>query len=110
MAVFIYSAAPARQCARGSWKITTRLIGTLLRCSYEVRDEKKDFDKIQDMKVNQGHARPGQTIVTSKTADRLAKFEGRYEKAPTQLRNGKTVKPKPPQKGENVVGLMDALE
>jgi hypothetical protein len=37
-------------------------------------------------------------------------LEGRYEEAPTQLRNGKTVKPKPRQKGENVVGLMDALE
>jgi DNA end-binding protein Ku len=91
------------------------LMGTLLRCPYEVRDEKEYFDEIQDVKVTKDMLDLAKHIVNQKAGDfDPEKFEDHYEEALTELinakRSGRTNSAKPRPKGENVVDLMDALK
>jgi DNA end-binding protein Ku len=91
------------------------LMGTLLRCPYEVRDEKEYFDDIQDVKVTKDMLDLAKHIVNQKASTfEPEKFEDHYEAALTELlnakRNGKTVGAKLRPRGENVVDLMDALK
>lgn len=90
------------------------LVGTLLRYPYEVRSEAEYFDEIQDVKVTKDMLDLARHIVNQK-AGRFdpEKFEDHYETALVDLINqkraGKTIRPKEPPKGENVVDLMEAL-
>jgi DNA end-binding protein Ku len=91
------------------------LMGRLLRYPYEVRDEEEYFDDIQDVKVTKDMLDLAKHIVIQKASDfEPEKFEDHYEEALTELinakLNGKTVGSKPRPRGENVVGLMDALK
>src|SRR6202171_807976 len=91
------------------------LMGTLLRYTYEVREEKEYFDDIQDVKVTKDMLDLAKHIVNQKTADfEPERFEDHYEEALAELinakRQGKTIGPKPRPRGENVVDLMDALK
>jgi DNA end-binding protein Ku len=58
------------------------LMGTLLRYTYEVRDQKEYFDDIQDVKVTKDMLDLAKHIVTQKTATfDPEKFEDHYESA-----------------------------
>jgi DNA end-binding protein Ku len=75
-------------------------MGTLLRYSYEVQDQKEYFNDIQDVKVTKDMRDLAKHIVNQKTSNfDPEKFEGRYEEALTDLinakRNGKTIAAKP---------------
>jgi DNA end-binding protein Ku len=90
------------------------LVGTLLRYSYEVRNEKEDFDDIQDVKLTKDMPDLAKHIVDSKTAPfEPKKFEDRYEAALIDLINkkraGQVIPPKARPAAGNVVNLMDAL-
>ncbi|GGI33317.1 non-homologous end joining protein Ku [Bradyrhizobium guangdongense] len=90
------------------------LVGTLLRYPYEVRSEQEYFDEIQGVKVTKDMLDLAKHIVNQK-GGRFdpEKFEDHYESALVDLINqkraGKTIGPKEPPKGENVVDLMEAL-
>lgn len=71
-------------------------MGTLLRYPYEVRDEKKYFDDIQNVKVTKDMLDLAKHIVNQKAADfDPEQFEDHCEEALTELlnakRNGKTI-------------------
>lgn len=91
------------------------LMGTLLRCPYEVRSEDEYFDDIQDVKVTKEMLDLAQHIIESKTAEfEPEKFEDRYETALVDLinqkRSGAVIKPHgKPRAGTNVVDLVTAL-
>jgi DNA end-binding protein Ku len=72
------------------------LMGTLLRYSYEVRDQKEYFDDIQDVKVTKDMLDLAKHIVAQKTPTfDPEKFEDHYEEALAELinqkRSGKTI-------------------
>ena len=90
------------------------LMGMLLRYPYEVRNEHEYFDDIQDVPVTKEMLDLARHIVNQKTADfEPEKFEDHYEQALKELvgakLSGKTIGPKPVQRADNVVNLMDAL-
>jgi DNA end-binding protein Ku len=90
------------------------LVGTLLRCPYEVRTEEEYFDEIQDVKVTKDMLDLATHIVNQK-AGRFEpnKFEDQYETALVDLINqkraGKPITPKERPAASNVVDLMEAL-
>src|SRR6266480_3714514 len=67
-----------------------RLMGTLLRYPYEVRNEKEYFDDIQDVKVTKDMLDLAKHIVEQKSAEfDPEKFEDHYEAALAELINQK---------------------
>src|SRR6201995_1663858 len=90
------------------------LMGTLLRCPYEVRDPKEYFDDIQDVKVTKDMLDLARHIVEKKSGSfEPDKFEDQYEPPLVNLINqkrpGKPITPKERPRGDNVVDLMEAL-
>src|SRR6201985_3327101 len=91
------------------------LMGPLLRYPYEVRDPKKYFDDIQDVKVTKDMLDLARHIVEKKSGSfEPDKFEDQYETALVDLINqkraGKPITPKERPRGDNVVDLMEALK
>jgi DNA end-binding protein Ku len=88
-------------------------MGTILRCPYEVRDEKECFDEIRDVKVTKDMLDLAKHLV-NQTASEFdpEKFEDHYEEALTELinakRNRKTIAAKPDRAARTFVDLMDA--
>ena len=91
------------------------LLGTTLRYDYEVRDEKDYFSGITSPPVSKDMVSLAAHILeTKETKFDPRKFKDDYEKALKKLirrkAKGKTIEtPKPPEKTDNVVNLMDAL-
>jgi len=91
------------------------LLGTTLRYDYEVRDEKDYFSGITSPPVSKDMVSLAAHILeTKETKFNPRKFKDDYEKALKKLirrkAKGKTIEtPKPPEKTDNVVNLMDAL-
>ncbi|RXH05178.1 Ku protein [Bradyrhizobium vignae] len=92
------------------------LMGTLLRCPYEVRSEKEYFDDIQDVKLTKDMLDLAKHIVEKKSgAFEPELFEDHYETALIDLinkkRSGMPITAKAaPKTGGNVINLMDALK
>ena len=90
------------------------LMATALRYKSEVRDEKKYFDGIKDIKVPADMLKLAVQILKSKKSHfDPSKFEDRYETALMALIKAKRVGRKPPvaheERPSNVINLMDAL-
>lgn len=91
------------------------LLGTTLRYDYEVRDEKNYFSCIASPRVSKDMVSLAAHILeTKETKFDPRKFKDDYEKALKKLirrkAKGKTIEaPKPPEKTDNVINLMDAL-
>jgi DNA end-binding protein Ku len=90
------------------------LMGTLLRYSYEVRDEDEYFDDIPQGKVTKDMLDLAKHIVQTKSGHfQPDKFEDHYEEALKQLLSkkqaGQKIAPPKEQRPTNVVNLMDAL-
>jgi DNA end-binding protein Ku len=91
------------------------LLGTTLRYDYEVRDEKDYFSGITSPPVSKDMVSLAAHILeTKETKFDPRKFKDDYEKALKKLirrkAKGKTIEaPKPPEKTDNVINLMDAL-
>jgi DNA end-binding protein Ku len=89
-------------------------MGTLLRYSYEVRDEDEYFDDIPQGKVTKDMLDLAKHIVQTKSGHfQPDKFEDHYEEALKQLLSkkqaGQKIAPPKEQRPTNVVNLMDAL-
>ena len=91
------------------------LIATTLRYPYEVRDESEFFDDIKTPKISKDMVELAAHILETKAAHfHPDKFKDKYENALKALvkrkASGKTIEqPKPVERSDNVVDLMDAL-
>jgi len=90
------------------------MVATALRYKTEVRDEKKYFDDIEDIKVPADMLKLAVQILESKKGHfDPSKFEDRYESALMELIKAKRAGKKPPvvseERPSNVINLMDAL-
>ncbi|HEY1152515.1 MAG TPA: Ku protein [Pseudolabrys sp.] len=91
------------------------LIATTLRYPYEVRDESEFFGDIKTPKISKDMVELAAHILETKAAHfHPDKFKDKYENALKALvkrkASGKTIEqPKPVERSDNVVDLMDAL-
>lgn len=90
------------------------LMATTLRYRTEVRDEKKYFDDIEDIKIPGDMLKlAGQILDSKKGHFKPSAFEDRYENALMDLIKAKRAGKKPPvvseERPSNVINLMDAL-
>ncbi len=90
------------------------MMATALRYKTEVRDEKKYFDDVEDIKVPADMLKLAVQILESKKGHfDPSKFEDRYESALMELIKAKHAGKKPPvvseERPSNVINLMDAL-
>jgi DNA end-binding protein Ku len=90
------------------------LMATVLRYKSEVRDQKKYFDEVEDIKVSGDMLKLAAQILESKKGHfDPSKFEDRYENALMDLIKAKRSGKKPPvvseERPSNVINLMDAL-
>jgi DNA end-binding protein Ku len=90
------------------------LMGTLLRCPYQVRDEKEYFDEIQDVKVTRDMLDLAKHIVNQKAGQfEPEKFEDQYEAALVDLINkkraGQPIAKRDRPVAGDVIDLMEAL-
>ncbi len=91
------------------------LIATTLRYPYEMRDESEFFDDIKSPKISKDMVELAAHILDTKAAHfQPDKFKDKYETALKALvkrkASGKTIaQPKPAERDDNVVDLMDAL-
>jgi DNA end-binding protein Ku len=90
------------------------LMATTLRYKTDVRDEKKYFDDIEDIKVPADMLKLARQILESKRGRfDPSRFEDRYENALMDLIKAKRAGKKPPvvseERPSNVINLMDAL-
>jgi DNA end-binding protein Ku len=92
------------------------LLGTTLHYDYEVRDEKDYFSGIASPRVSKDMVSLAAHILeTKETKFDPRKFKNDYENALKKLirrkAKGKTIEtPEPPEKTDNVINLMDALQ